>query len=152
MINITLNKYLFPKNPHGYKNAEIDDKFDPLKKLQNRFYKKKLSTKSERISLFFIFLAHSVGKSSRPFNFCPLVFFATFPTESKSASNYAYIDTLTETLAIFFVFCHICMFLNFEAKAHETVGKSINSFCKFKLEFNFASIIGLRSFSSSKKG
>jgi hypothetical protein len=64
---------------------------NPLKKVFKEIYKKVISIKVSKLCTFSA--SSTVYKSSQPCNFLCVHFFATFSTDSKSASNSAFFDT-----------------------------------------------------------
>ncbi len=70
---------------------------------------------SQHPGLWFFSPFSTVFKSSHPSNFLCLDFFATFSTDSKSASNSAFSDTHIENIEKYF-WDKIALFTNFEAK------------------------------------
>jgi hypothetical protein len=72
-----------------------------------------------------------VYKSSQPCNFLCIQTFATFSTDSKSASNFAFFEIHIENIWGKYFLGHISPFANFYAK------RARNGAKKCKMYFNF---------------
>jgi hypothetical protein len=116
---------------------------NPLIKVKKVSTTKFIGIKVYKLCTFSTF--STVYKSSQPCNFLCVLFFATFSTDSKSASNFAFFDTHIENIWEKYFLGHIRTFGKLLSQTRtKRRKKTKNVFYKCVLEIIFLSIYGTR--------
>ncbi len=93
----------------------------------------------------------TVSKSSQPCNFLPVHFFATFSTDSKSASNPAFFDTQIENILKKYVLGRISTFCKLLSQTRTKRRKKRKMYFQMCLRIHFVIHLWVRTLNFLKK-